>query len=143
MFDDPRWRLAIGNKIGEAAQILRYKKNPYKTSSYNYRRKERLESVEREKYTIEDVLSTWGTNCHICGEEIDLEAPRSVGVLNWERSLHLDHVIPLVGGGPDTLKNVKPAHARCNVIKGGSMPRDMTLLEEKTPKNDQNSPKNT
>jgi len=31
--------------------------------------------------------------------------------------LHIDHVMPLSKGGPDTLENVRPAHGSCNVKK--------------------------
>lgn len=73
--------------------------------------------VKSEKYTYFDVISTYGTNCHICGEPINLEAPRNVGRAGWEKALHIDHVIPMSKGGEDTLDNVRPSHARCNIIK--------------------------
>jgi len=31
--------------------------------------------------------------------------------------LQIDHVIPIVKGGPDTLNNVRPAHGLCNIKK--------------------------
>jgi 5-methylcytosine-specific restriction endonuclease McrA len=65
-------------------------------------------------FTEEEVLLRWGTRCHICGEEIDLEAPRWNGSVGWERGLHLDHVTPLSKDGEDTLDNVKPSHGLCN-----------------------------
>ena len=69
-------------------------------------------------YTEQEVLEQWGTNCHICGGEIDFSAGRSVGISeNWQMSLHLDHVTPLIAGGDDTINNVKPAHALCNLKK--------------------------
>ena len=77
-----------------------------------------------EPYTTQDVLDRWGTDCHICSEPIDLDAPRGLGVPGWKRGLHLDHVIPISGGGDDTLANVKPSHAICNSSKSGRMPTE-------------------
>ncbi len=74
-----------------------------------------------EKYTEQDVLSLYGTNCHICHGEIDLGAPRSVGALGWELALHIDHLIPISRGGEDTLKNVRPSHALCNLRKSATI----------------------
>lgn len=64
------------------------------------------------------VLETYGTDCYICGNGIDLTAPRQVGAVGWEYGLHMDHIIPISKGGPDTLENVRPSHAYCNQRKG-------------------------
>ena len=68
-------------------------------------------------YSDQQVLETYGTNCHICSLPIDLDAPRKTGDPGWEKGLHIDHVYPLSKGGLDTLENVRPAHGKCNVIK--------------------------
>lgn len=64
-------------------------------------------------FTRQDVLDKWGTDCHICGEPIDLD--------EW----HQDHVIPLQPEegepGPHTLDNVKPSHPDCNMSKGNKI----------------------
>lgn len=70
-------------------------------------------------YKETEVLETYGTDCHICTKPIDLNAPRKVGKDNWQYGLHIDHIIPISKGGADTLENVRPAHAICNVSKGG------------------------
>ena len=70
-----------------------------------------------EKYSEEDVLKAYGTDCHICHILIDLEAPRLQGIEGWEFGLHIDHLIPISKGGADTLKNVRPAHGKCNLEK--------------------------
>jgi 5-methylcytosine-specific restriction endonuclease McrA len=75
-----------------------------------------------EPYTTEDVLDRWGTDCHICHEPIDLNVSRGLGMPGWKAGLHLDHVIPISGGGDDVLDNVKPSHAICNSSKSGRMP---------------------
>ena len=81
------------------------------------RRRARKLANGYEIYTEEQVLDTYGTNCHICAEPIDLEASRSTGAEGWEKGLHIDHVIPISKGGPDTLGNVRPAHGLCNLEK--------------------------
>jgi 5-methylcytosine-specific restriction endonuclease McrA len=50
--------------------------------------------------------------------EIDLENSRKIGSLGWKTSLQVDHVIPISKGGSDTLENVRPSHAICNMQKG-------------------------
>ena len=78
--------------------------------------------VKIEPYTYLDVISTYGTDCHICHKPINLEAARQVGQeAGWENSLHIDHVIPMSKGGEDTLFNVRPSHAKCNMIKSDKL----------------------
>jgi 5-methylcytosine-specific restriction endonuclease McrA len=59
----------------------------------------------------------YGTVCYLCNKEIDLQAPRNCTGDNWQMGLHIDHVIDIQYGGSDTLDNVKPTHALCNVTK--------------------------
>ena len=75
----------------------------------------------REKYTRGQILERDGSNCHLCGGEINLDAPHIVGEPGWETYPHIDHVIPLSLGGSDTLDNVKIAHAKCNLDKGAKV----------------------
>lgn len=77
---------------------------------------------KHEPYTEQQVLEKYGTDCHICNTPIDLNAPRAIGKPGWEKGLHIDHVIELALGGPDTLDNTKPSHALCNLKK---KPREM------------------
>jgi 5-methylcytosine-specific restriction endonuclease McrA len=72
---------------------------------------------EKDYFSANTVIQTYGTDCHLCGEAIDLDAPRTTGRPGWERSLHVDHVIPLSKGGDDTLENVRPSHGKCNIRK--------------------------
>ena len=98
------------------------KRNPEKSKAWsraaNNRRYRNAKENGQEIYTTTQVLERWGTKCHICDKEIDLNAPTQCGEKGWENGLHLDHVIPLSKGGPDTLDNVKPAHGKCNIAKG-------------------------
>jgi HNH endonuclease/Helix-turn-helix domain len=80
-------------------------------------RQARLRKVPRERWTTQMVLEEYGSICYLCYEEIDLDAPRSVNQPGWRDGLHIDHVIPIAKGGHDTLDNLRPTHARCNLNK--------------------------
>lgn len=71
-----------------------------------------------EKYTKKDVIEKYKATCHICGKRINLKISGKPGSPNWRKGLHLDHVVPLIKGGPDILANVRPSHGGCNVDKG-------------------------
>lgn len=106
--------------------ILEYKKRYRKDNPDIKRRAEarrRARKLENgfEHYTEQQVLDLYGINCHICNKLINLKASRYAGADGWEDSLHLDHVTPISKGGPDTLDNVRPAHAICNLQKSDSM----------------------
>ena len=75
-----------------------------------------------DKYTEKEVIELYGDNCYLCGLKIDLSASRRVGVKGWKKGLHIEHVIDIALGGPDTLANVRPSHAICNLTK---KPREM------------------
>lgn len=77
--------------------------------------------LESEWYSTKEVLEKYGTNCHICNNPVDLDAPRGTGKPGWENGLQLDHVIPLSKGGPDILENIRPSHGRCNIIKSNTI----------------------
>lgn len=84
------------------------------------KRRAREAAVDSHPYNVEDIISAWGTICYLCGTEIDFEANRGPGLPGWEQGLHLDHVLPLSAGGPDTIDNVKPTHGKCNLRKSSS-----------------------
>jgi len=48
-------------------------------------------------------LAYWGNRCWMCGSP----------------ATSLDHVKPLIAGGPHILANFRPACGRCNSSKGG------------------------
>ncbi len=108
----------VRNAESLKAKALQWKKdNPDKVRIYGLRRRALKRSSKVEKYALSDVIASYGTTCHICGFEIDFSVSGRCGSPNWELGLHLDHVVPLSAGGSDTLANVKPAHAKCNVKK--------------------------
>lgn len=82
------------------------------------KRRARKLNVLSESFTTQDIIDLYGTDCHLCGEPVDLEASRRVGSPGWEKSLHRDHYIPLAKGGTHTLGNMRPSHGLCNVVKG-------------------------
>jgi 5-methylcytosine-specific restriction endonuclease McrA len=95
--------------------------NPEKSTAKSRRdtaaRRAAKAGVESIPFTEDELLSLYGTDCHICLEPIDMTAPRLIGRPGWERGLHIDHLVPLAKGGPNTLANCRPSHGRCNLIK--------------------------
>lgn len=108
---------------------IRYKKNGAKRQADSrarnidkVRERERAKNRRRRAnqslpYNELQVIATHGPNCYICGLEIDFMAPRRTGIPGWENGLHIDHLVPVSKGGPDTLENVRPSHGLCNLNK--------------------------
>lgn len=108
------------NKINERQRFKRNRQNSHyreqRDASNRARRAAKL-AAESDNYIEADILHIYGVNCYICDESIDLKAPRRVGIEGWEKGLHLDHVISLKNGGQDTIDNIRPTHALCNIKK--------------------------
>ena len=110
------------NREKVAAQKKQWKIDNYERNLHSNRKAERARRARLKNnitiaYTESQVISTYGTNCNICGLEIDFLAPRQVGKKGWEKGLHIDHLIPIANGGSDTLNNVRPTHGLCNLKK--------------------------
>ena len=116
-----KWRANNKEKNNIYIKNARAKKpDLYKEMYTNKSRRRRALSKNNDvkKYSLKQILDTHGSICHICGSGIDLKAPRTPQKgANWETGLHIDHVIPISKGGADTLENVRPAHALCNLRK--------------------------
>ena len=96
-----------------------YQKDPSKAIIKSRRRKIKMIGNGYAPYTLEQILEEYGCVCYLCEQPIDLTLPRKIGVEGWEHGLHLDHVTPVSKGGQDTLDNVAPTHAICNLNKRG------------------------
>jgi hypothetical protein len=91
--------------------------NRDKTREASRRRKAKKFNNGVEAYTEKQVLDLYGTKCYLCGELIDMLAPRATWIKGWQNGLHIEHVVDLALGGPDTLDNVRPSHGICNLKK--------------------------
>ena len=76
---------------------------------------------KKDYYSANTILELYGSSCHLCGGDIDLNAARQAGKPGWEKGLHVDHVIPLSKGGDDTVENIRPSHGICNVKKNNKL----------------------
>jgi HNH endonuclease len=111
-----------------AATLKWNKENPERMNAAA--RKRRAVKLQNgwEPYTEAQVLDLYGVDCYLCHNPINLQAPRRIGKENgWELGLHIDHVVPIIAGGADTLENVRPTHAICNMKKGDKMPEDFEI----------------
>lgn len=112
------WRKANPDKVNASTRAFHEAHPEFMRRRVQRRRARRLNNGV-ERYTEAQVLELYGTNCALCSLPIDLTAPRTCRKAGWQYGLHIDHVIPISKGGPDTLANVQPTHALCNVRKGG------------------------
>jgi hypothetical protein len=95
-------------------------------------RKRRASKVQNghHPYTELEVLQIYGTVCYLCKDPINLQYERRIGKPGWEFGLHIDHVVPIISGGPDRLENVRPTHAICNLRKGSGMSFEPEIDED-------------
>jgi 5-methylcytosine-specific restriction endonuclease McrA len=93
------------------------KRNPEKVQADRRIRYIRRFGGIHKYYTVKQMLYLYGTDCHLCGKPIDLQAPRQTSKPGYRFGLHVDHVIRLADGGDDTIENVRPAHGICNQRK--------------------------
>lgn len=91
----------------------------YGLTDEELRERARIRSAAHRMVTDAEVIDTYGMNCHLCGEPVDMEAPRTPAKgIGWELGFQREHVVALANGGADTLENTRPSHALCNVKKG-------------------------
>jgi 5-methylcytosine-specific restriction endonuclease McrA len=86
--------------------------NPEKRKEVNriseLKRRAAKKNVTVNKFTISDIVSTYGDRCFYCGGKFE----------------HVDHYVPLSKGGPHSLENVRPSCKNCNLRKHSKMPED-------------------
>jgi 5-methylcytosine-specific restriction endonuclease McrA len=74
------------------------------------RRRRALEAeVPTEPYSRQEVFDRDRGRCYMCHRRLNP---------GW----HIEHVIPISAGGPDTLENVRASCPRCNLRKGTQAP---------------------
>ena len=100
-------------------------KNQDKVRAYSRHMASKRKALKKQNghspYTNEEVFELYGIDCHICKKPIDFNAPRQAYIADgWELGLQFDHLISLSKGGPDTLENIRPSHALCNIRKRDS-----------------------
>ena len=126
-----KWRLANPEKVKArsskykaenrekvlAAKAVYHAKNADKSREQVRRRRAKRLANGFAPYTEQQVLELYGLDCHICHKPVDLSASRRIGHEGWQQGLHIEHVIPIIHGGPDTIENVRPSHGLCNLKK--------------------------
>ena len=90
---------------------------PDKVRESSRRRRARKLNNGSDPYTELDVIEKYGSDCYICNKPINLFTSRKIGSQGWQNGLHIEHYIDIALGGSDTLQNVRPAHALCNLTK--------------------------
>ena len=89
------WAKKHPDKVKEAIKLCQHKRNAI------------MRGAEAEKFSINDIIKTYGNICYYCG---------------GGKFEHIDHYIPLSKGGGHILANVRPACASCNLRKGSKNP---------------------
>lgn len=79
------------------------------------RRRARLAGVPQEPIDRDLLYQRDGGKCGLCGRKVA------------KRDLSLDHIIPIMAGGPHTYANVQLAHTNCNKRRGHRGPAQMRL----------------
>ena len=85
--------------------------------------KDLVNAAKRERYRrlggrayrrhLADLMEDHAGMCGICGEDMfGLES---------DSDIHVDHIVPRVGGGTDDYENLQPVHAVCNLRKKDKM----------------------
>lgn len=78
----------------------------------NHARRARERGLDYEPYTLLEIAERDDWVCHLCGEQV----PRNVHYQNTLAPT-VDHLIPVINGGPSVKANVALAHKGCNSRK--------------------------
>lgn len=93
------------------------KANPEKALDQVHRRRARKKgNGDFEEFTRQEIGDRDGWVCGICDNEID----RALVFPDWW-SQSLDHVVPLVHGGPHNRANARITHLICNIRRGADL----------------------
>lgn len=89
--------------------------NPEKARANWQRRRARKAQATVEEFTPADLFAAWDDaaiyDCYLCGLPF-----------GDEDEVHLEHVVPISGGGTHEVANLLPAHDRCNLAKHAADP---------------------
>lgn len=105
-------RLAVQDRAWKDANLDRVRASGTRCQN---RRRARLRGLPSEPYTVADLLARDGTQCVLCGAELDLSAERY-----QPASVTIEHLecISWPGSAGDVLSNVALAHHSCNMRRG-------------------------
>jgi hypothetical protein len=110
--------LANPKKINAKSSAWR-KANPEKANALARKYRAKKLGNGFEPYTLEEIFETYGTNCYLCDLPINFNVSGRPGSNpQWRSGLHIEHFIDIALGGSDTIENVRPSHAWCNLTKG-------------------------
>lgn len=99
----------LGTKV-DYYKLLQRRKHPIKNTDDWF---EKLGNAKRIKIAI--LLVKQEGRCHYCQKNIELKLDKDAEPLKHHATL--DHVVPRVKGGTDSLKNLVASCLKCNVIK--------------------------
>jgi len=88
-----------------------YRKNPEVYQRSRAKRNARKRGVEHQPYTRREIYDRDGGSCRDCGKSL----PYGPG------GFHIDHIVPLSLGGPDTPANVQLMCPVCNREKWANL----------------------
>ena len=108
-------------KMVKDSRDKHYRTYPERAIARASKRAEILKAAITDNHTVQDIIDTYGTDCHLCNEPIDMGAPRKNGLPNWQIGFQVDHIIPISKNGPNTLDNVRPSHSLCNIRRHSSL----------------------
>ena len=98
--------------MARAADPERWRKNRAQSSM---RRRARLANVEQEHVDRDVVYRRDNELCGICGGKVN------------KADMSIDHIIPIIYGGPHTYANVQLAHINCNKRRGHRGPAKLSI----------------
>lgn len=108
------------------------KNNKDKRRAIRRREKAKLAGVLNDNWTDEQLIKNYGTDCYLCNEPIDFDAPKQGPGSDY--SYWPDHVIPYSKGGDNIITNVRPCHSKCNRSKNSKSYEE--YMSEKESNND-------
>lgn len=94
-----------------AAQRARYRKKTVARQS---------KTVKPSGLWIEEIIATWGSDCFVCKEPVDMTLPRTS-----KQGATVEHIIPLSKDGTDEIDNLRISHWACNNKKSNKLGEEL------------------